>query len=394
MSLPEGVTLSRFLRWRDRLLWFGLPLLGIAALLAFRHFAPVTVRVSRVERGDLVLEVFGRGTVESRREAQLGFELVGRVSSVLVDEGDRIKLGQALAYLQPEQYRAELRTAASGVSAARATLGRLEADERRAREALSFAEQEERRQQKLGASGAIASVTVDAAVNQARLARAELDRVLASRSEATRGIEVATGTAEQRRVMVLRATLLAPFDALVTRRFHDPGDTVAVGATVLRVVDTQQLRIRAWVDETTLGQLSEGQPVEVRFPGAEAPALRGTVDLVGWEADRQTHELLVDIELSALPPRLALGQRADAWIEIGRRKGVLAIPNGFVRRDQHGPYCYVDRAGRIEKTRLALGRAGRDRIEVLTGLRDGDVLLDAPRPGASLPAGRRWKAAP
>ena len=75
------------------------------------------------------------------------------------------------------------------------------------------------------------------------MARAELDRVLAQRSEATRGIDVATGGAEQRRVAMVRATLLAPFDGLVTRRLREPGDTVTIGSTVLRIVDTNRVYV-------------------------------------------------------------------------------------------------------------------------------------------------------
>src|SRR5690606_23853713 len=120
------------------------------------------------------------------------------------------------------------------------------------------------------------------------LLRADLDRVLAQRAEATRGSEVASGSAEQRRVTVLRATLLAPFDGLVTRRLREPGDTVTIGSEVLRLVDTEDVRVRAWVDETTLPRLREGLPAEIRLPGRDE-TVRARVTRVGWESDRQTH---------------------------------------------------------------------------------------------------------
>jgi HlyD family secretion protein len=103
------------------------------------------------------------------------------------------------------------------------------------------------------------------------VARAELDRVLAQRSEATRGIDVAAGGAEQRRVAMVRATLLAPFDGLVTRRLREPGDTVTVGSTVLRVVDTHRVYVNAAVDETVLALLATDQPAAIFFPGTEGP---------------------------------------------------------------------------------------------------------------------------
>ena len=108
-----------------------LPLLLIAGAVGYlRLWSPVAVRTHQVARGDVPREVFGRGTVESRRETQLGFDLSGRISDVLVDEGDRVHLGQVLAHLAPEQYEAELRTASSGAQLARAALGRLEMSDR------------------------------------------------------------------------------------------------------------------------------------------------------------------------------------------------------------------------------------------------------------------------
>jgi multidrug efflux pump subunit AcrA (membrane-fusion protein) len=65
-------------------------------------FFSLPVRVHHVDRGDVVREVFGRGTIESRREAKLGFDMAGRISDVLVDEGDHVKLGQVIAHLEPQ----------------------------------------------------------------------------------------------------------------------------------------------------------------------------------------------------------------------------------------------------------------------------------------------------
>src|SRR5579859_6000586 len=81
-------------RWAIRLAKALAVFLLMALLIRQRFFVTVPARSYVVERGDVVREVFGRGTVESRREVELGFDLVGRISDLLVDEGDRVKLGQ------------------------------------------------------------------------------------------------------------------------------------------------------------------------------------------------------------------------------------------------------------------------------------------------------------
>ena len=105
-----------------KLLW-PLLLLSVAGVIAYlRLWAPVGVQVALVDRGTVVQEAFGRGTIESEREAAVGFDMVGRLSSVLVDEGARVTLGQELARLETSQSEADLRVAKTGVAAARSSL--------------------------------------------------------------------------------------------------------------------------------------------------------------------------------------------------------------------------------------------------------------------------------
>ena len=374
-----------------RLAKIAIPALLLAGLIYQRKFSPLSVRVHRVDRGDVVHEVFGRGTIESRREAQLGFDMAGRISDVLVDEGDHVKLGQVIAHLEPQQYQADMRTAASGASVAQAASLRLESEQKRADVALAYAEHEEERSRKLASAGAISARDFDLAVQQLALARAEATRVQAAQGEGRHSVEVAKGGLAFRKAVATRTALVSPFEGLVIRRFHDPGDPVAVGATVLRVVATDRLWVRAWIDETALGKLAEGQLAQVIFPADPEHALGGRVDRIGREADRQTHEVLVDVLLDAIPERVAIGQRADVRIELGRSKETLRAPLSFIRRDGQSAFCLVDRGGRIAQVAVKLGAVGVGWVEILTGLRDGDTLLDSPKPGASLPAGRRWK---
>jgi multidrug efflux pump subunit AcrA (membrane-fusion protein) len=246
-----------------------------------RYVAAVKVRAIEVTKGDVVVEIFGRGTIESRREVQLGFDMVGRISGSLVDEGDRVKLGQVVGHLAPERYVDDVKTATSGVFLARAAVARLEAHEHRELATLTFAATEETRVRRLAESGAVTATDLDLAVQQLELAKAARDRVRAAREEAGRQIGIASKTAESRNVNAMRSVLVSPFDGIVVRRPKDTGDTVSVGTTVLRIVATDALWSSAWVDDSTLLQLRDGQSVLVRLSGDEKSFLVGTVDRIG-----------------------------------------------------------------------------------------------------------------
>lgn len=390
---PARPLRARVRRYRGWLKF--LPLVVAVALLArYRLVAPILVRSCPVDRGDVVREVFGRATIESRREVQLGFDLVGRVGDVLVDEGDRVRLGQVLAHLAPDQLNADVRAASSGVPLARAAVARLAADERHAQATLTFAEQEAGRMRSLAASGAVGVRDLDLAEQQLALAQADLDRVRAAQAEAEKQIAVASGATDSKATTVMRAALVSPFEGVVIRRFKDPGDTVVVGSTVLRVVAVDRLWARAAVDESMLAELREGMPAEIALLGQPGEPLRGRVDRVGCEVDRQTHEVLVDVLLAQVPARLAIGQRADVHIALERRVNVTRIPLGFLRREGASAFAFVDRGGRVARAPLQLGVLGRDFVEVTSGLQPGEAVLDAPTPGGTLAVGRRWRAEP
>lgn len=359
-----------------------------------RLFVPVPVVSAKVDRGDVVSQVFGRGTLESRREVELGFDLVGRIQELLVDDGDMVSRGQVLARMDPGQLAAEQQAAQSSVGVARAALARLEAEERKAAAALTFADVEAKRVRALSASGALSQRDLDAANQQLDQAQAEIARVRASRAEAFGQIAAAGSHVEVRSVTASRGVLVAPFDGQVVRRLRDPGDTVTVGSTVLRLVARDSLRSRAWIDDSVLPQLEPGQPVDVRFGATGTASAKGLLDRIGHEADRQTHEIWVDIKVLQLPPRIALGQRADAWIEVGRTKNAVRMPARFVKWDGPSAFCYVGRDGKIARAPLQLGRRGNDYVEVRSGVAEGEPVLDTPDVGKPLPEGRKFTARP
>ena len=387
---PFRARIRRYLGWLKIL-----PFVVVVALLVrHRLVAPMPVHRHVVDRGDVVRKVSGRATIESRREVQLGFDLVGRVSDVLVDEGDRVKLGQVVAHLAPEQWNADVHAASSGVPLAKAALARLAADERRAQATLTFARREAERIRALAASGSVSARDLDLAEQQLALALADLDRVRAAQAEAQKQIAVASGATESKTATVTRAALVSPFEGVVLRRFKDPGDTVVVGATVLRIVAVDRLWARAAIDESMLADLREGMSAEITLLGDPGDPLRGAVDRIGREVDRQTHEVLVDVLLAKVPTRLAIGHRADVHIALERREGVTRIPLAFLRRDAAGAFVFVDDAGRIARAAVQVGAIGRDFVEITSGLKPADVALDAPTPGGTLSVGRRWSAEP
>jgi HlyD family secretion protein len=92
----------------------------------------------------------------------------------------------------------------------------------------------------------------------------------------------------------------------------------------------------------------------------------------GRETDRETREFLVDVRLTRLPRNWSVGQRAEVFIETGRKESTVSLPLGFVSWQHGRPGTVVEENGRARWRELTLGLRGLEAVEVLAGLAPGE----------------------
>lgn len=367
-------------RWRG--IVFGLLLLagalGIGWVLVFK---PVPVVMHEVATGDVTEHIPGSGAIECPRVVQPGFEVTGRITSLLVDQGDRVKAGAEIARIDDEVYRAEESAAAEAVVLARVSLDRLRADIKRAEAQREGADAHARRQEEAFKSNTISRDLLDQAVERARVAEAELERAKAALAEGDSRLAAELRALEVSRAKLQRTVLKSPIDGIVLARLAEPGDVAVPGGAVLRIGDTAGVWASVWVDETFLPQLKPGQAATVELRSTPGGSLAGRVLRVGREVDRETRELLVDIALTNPPEQLAVGQRADARIHGTSASGVTRVPSEYLVFRSDGAFAWVDEGGKAALREVTPGIRGRDWVEITGGLAAGDTVL-RPTPGA------------
>ena len=239
------------------------------------------------------------GTVEAT-EADLGFEVPGRILTVGPHEGDRVKAGDTLATLDRSELAARRSQARAALDAARAALAELVRGSRpeelaQAREAdsvagarLADAQRDFDRAQRLFQGGAIPRESFDKAslaLDVARGARAQADQQLAlvrrgpraERIEAQRAmVQQAEAAVHQADAAMDNGVVVAPFDGVVTIRDREPGETVPTGAPVVTLMNLDDRWVRVYVREDRLGAVRIGEPASIttdtyadrRYPGA------------------------------------------------------------------------------------------------------------------------------
>jgi len=382
--------------WRRnvRRVWFVLRVAGVLAVIAggvwWFMFAPVAVTTYTVVNGTIDAEVLGTGTLEARVGATVGPKMAGLITRVTADQGDRVTSGDTLIYLEDIDYRQQVGIAEADVAAAAAAIDRLKADQRRAEAVLSQARLTHQRVAQASAANAATQQELDTTAEALAIAEAELARAETAIVEGQKRLAATERSLDYQRARLHDTTIEAPFDALVVRRDRDAGDVVTAGSSVLELISLNEMWITAWVDETELSRLADGQPSRVIFRSEPEVEYAGVVARLGRQADRETREIVVDVRVDQLPTTWAVGQRAEVFIRVDRREHVAVLPASLVLLREGKTGVMVSDGGKARWREITVGLRGREGVEVTSGLEPGDVVVSpATASGGALRDGRR-----
>lgn len=358
-------------------------LIALVIILAFAgywfKFRPVQVIAHIVASGELRGEVMGTGTLEARIKTTISPRIQERLVEVLVDQGDRVISGQLLARLDDAELNRQVAVAEAALDAANATVNRVRIDEARTRAVLQRARLEYKRYAELTGLNFASESYFDQVAETLHIAEADLKRSLSAVVEAQKQAVAAEKNLQLRREQLTFAEIRSPYDGLIVRRDRDPGVVVIPGSSILQLIDTDELWISAWVDETAMASLAVEQPARVVFRAEPDRNYPGQVARLGREADRETREFLVDVHVQHLPVNWAVGQRAEVFIETGHKLDVVIMPQEFLfwRNGKPGVFVYQD--GRAIWRGITLGLYGQQLVEVVHGLSAGDQIVKPPK---------------
>lgn len=290
------------------------------------------------------------GHLVAERTAQLRPQVAGAVLRVLVREGESVRAGQLLAVI-------DTTVLADQLGSARAAL-------RSADQAVTTAERNSDRAERLLSEGAIAPRDAEAARDA--LAQAE-----AGRQEARARL----AAAEQQ---LAHALVRAPFDGVVSQLPVSVGDIVSpAGATALAVVvDPRVLELDGTVPASNLGDIAVGTPVEFRLSAAPERRQRGQVVRINPAIDPATGQVRLYVRLPNDAGRLAVGMFAEGRVLIASRRAP-AVPLDAIDPRATSPGVRRVRHDSVVMAPVTFGlrddMAGW--VEVVSGLTVGDTVL-------------------
>ena len=169
--------------------------------------------------------------------------------------------------------------------------------------------------------------------------------------------------------------ILAPMDGLITSRKAEVGTTVSPGTPIFQMVDLDTVWVAAWLDQSQIAQIKQGQQAAIRLRSGRH--YQGRVERLNAEADTVTRELEVDIKFAQLPEPLVIGEEAEVDLDTGRVKAPAAPLAAIMERDGKTGVLVVEQ-GRLVFRPIKTGLNDGKRIAVLEGLKAGDLVVAQP----------------
>ncbi|MBC7810573.1 MAG: efflux RND transporter periplasmic adaptor subunit [Burkholderiales bacterium] len=216
-------------------------------------------------------------------------------------------------------------------------------------------------------------------------AQRELDRIAAgadafSVERAEIAIQQSEYQLEQAETAYNRTILKAEIDGVVSAVNVEDGQLVTAGVPVVEQTDIDPLYIDADIDEIDIQAVTEGMQARVSLDALDDIELRAQLDMIsllGFDDGSGIVSYNVRVTLEDTDPRIRPGMTAEALVVADQRENVLIVPNLFIRLERTGNVGYINLLqpdGSLEEVQVRLGLRGLDNSEIVSGLREGDII--------------------
>jgi HlyD family secretion protein len=290
-----------------------------------------------VRRGELQVTVSATGRLAPIKQVQVGSELSGLVTKVLVDVNDRVNAGQPLALVDPSRFADTVRQSEAQLAANQAAVAQAEAT------LAQNAAQQARLEEVFRLSGGEVPSDTELAAGRAEAARAK-----AALAAARANVAAAQAALSSNRINLTKTVIRSPVNGVVLTRQIEPGQTVAASfnTPTLFVIaqDLAQMKLPVAIDEADVGEVAQDQQASFTvdaFPGERFPATISRVDLgsnltattttSAGSGAAQVVSYNANLTVNNAALRLRPGMTATAEIITKARPNVLLVPNAALR---------------------------------------------------------------
>ena len=354
------------------------------------------VAATRVARGTLEQTEVLSAEFRPFQVIDVHAKVAGYLKKIAVDVGDRVTEGQTLAVLEVPELENEL-------TRGQAAKSRSSSEVQRAAEELARAESQHNAthlvyQRLLGVSktkpGLIAQQELDDALGRDQSAEASISAAKAALTSTKDAVNVAQADIEKIQTMTAYTRITAPFAGVVTKRYADTGAMVPAGTNsannglpIVQLSQNNLLRLVLPVPEAIVNRIRIGQLVKVHVNSLQRD-FPGTVKRFSDMVSTSTRTMNTEVDVPNDGLVLIPGMYAEALITLEHRENALYLPLEALSLQGKTATAYVvDADQKVALRKVGIGLETPDRIEVVSGLDEGDIVITGNRSG--LAAGQR-----
>ncbi|MBS1801008.1 MAG: efflux RND transporter periplasmic adaptor subunit [Acidobacteria bacterium] len=318
------------------------------------------------------------------QEVDVMAKIAGYVKSIGVDIGDHVHQNAVLAVLEVPEVQDDVAKAKAGAAAAEANIVTAEAAVQRAQAASNIASLSFKRIQDVATRdrGLVPRQEVDVAQAHEMEAKAQL----ASANSALRAAQQNKLQAESEHsravAMMQYATIRAPFNGVVTKRYANTGSMIQAGISsqsqampVVRLAQNDLLRLILPVPVTDVAAVHNGQLVDVSVVSL-GRRIQGKVTRYADSVQMSTRTMDTEVDVPNPDGSLVPGMYAEVHLHLAARPNVLSVPLDAV--DGLGTsvqQAYVVRDGIVHLVTVTVGLQTPSKIEILSGLKQGEQVI-------------------
>jgi RND family efflux transporter MFP subunit len=325
---------------------------------------PVSCVILTVAAETLPLTIPVTGTLVSNSRVDVKAEVIGHISRFDKQEGDSVRTGEPVAWVDDENFRLAVRQAETAVQVAEAAL-------ERARLIASHSRSELERAENLVQSGGI----TDKDRNAAQLAdRDSAAQVLLAQAQ----VDQARATLEVARKHVRDTIIYAPVSGEIQRKVLNTGSYVEAPTHVFTIVDNSRLELESPVASADLAPIRNGQRVTFKVNSYPDLTFEGRVIDMNPAVDDQTRSAKVRIQAPNAAGKLKVGMFAQGEILTGVNARAIVIPAAAVYRDDRAAKAssvFVVEDGKACRRAVRIGHERDSKLEITEGLRVGEQLI-------------------
>lgn len=389
--------------YRNKWLWAVavIFLLSSSLFIYLKLFNLQSVKVLKAVRQRLIITVTATstGTIKSDHEARITARRTGRITSLMIEEGDIVKKGSVVAELDREEALHNLSMAEATFRKSEHVLNQIKAyfdafkveidkNIEKAEATLSETESRLKRYRGLKEKEYISDMDLDSVQKEYAVASANLASAIASREQVKaraseiKAQEAAVVEAKDNlaisRLVYEYSFVTSPLSGVITSRPVKLGEGTAASTLIATVVSFDSLYIEAFIDEADVAKIAKGQLVNITmdaYPGIvyAGEVYRISPVVLGGKQETRTFEARV--RFKDTPPVIKPGMSADIEIQVDSIDNALVIPSQAITEKEGKKYVYIVKDSRLKLVTIDQGKFNWNLTEVKSGISEGDDVV-------------------